>query len=246
MSRSLKALLYDWETAVVLRRQLHDVRFYTRVSEGRVLELGCGTGRVTEALVTAGLDVTGLDLDDGMVEAARHRLGDRARIVQGDMRAFEVDAPVDTVLLPYNTFTLLTSRADQDAALSSVHRALVPGGLFAFEITPFLLRDVPCDWTHFGTAPLAPSSAIIVSAWERVTAEPALQRNRYDTRYELFDGGQRRVIETTMTLRTVFRYEMEMLLAHHGFEVVRIDGDYDGTALEDCPDQGMVFTTRRT
>src|SRR5256885_17113878 len=73
------APFYDWENAQTLGRR--DIPFWRRVAsqaKGAVLELGCGTGRVTVPLAKAGIDLVGVDRSAPMLERARQR-GARAR-----------------------------------------------------------------------------------------------------------------------------------------------------------------------
>jgi SAM-dependent methyltransferase len=60
----------------------------------RVLDLACGDGGLGAQLLGHGLAYTGVDLSEPMVEAARRRLGDRARIEHGDLNAYEPPEPV--------------------------------------------------------------------------------------------------------------------------------------------------------
>ncbi|MEM9074804.1 MAG: class I SAM-dependent methyltransferase, partial [Myxococcota bacterium] len=60
----------------VYRRRRKDVRFYADLAEARggpVLELGCGTGRVTRAIADRGMDVVGVDRMEPMLRRARER-----------------------------------------------------------------------------------------------------------------------------------------------------------------------------
>ena len=69
------APFYDWENARTLGRR--DVPFWRRVAleaRGRVLELGCGTGRVTLPLARAGVPVVGVDRSSAMLGRLRARL----------------------------------------------------------------------------------------------------------------------------------------------------------------------------
>src|SRR6476646_3848337 len=69
------APFYDWENARTLGRR--DVPFWRRVAlqaKGRVLELGCGTGRVTLPLAKAGVPIVGVDRSEPMLVRLRSRL----------------------------------------------------------------------------------------------------------------------------------------------------------------------------
>jgi trans-aconitate 2-methyltransferase len=92
----------------------------------RVLDAGCGTGRVTAALL-ARLprgEVVAVDGSPAMVEAARERLGDRVDLRVADLVELQLDRPVDAILSTA-TFHWI---ADHDRLFASLHEALVPGG----------------------------------------------------------------------------------------------------------------------
>ena len=86
------APFYDWENARTLGRR--DVPFWRNLAlhvGGRVLELGCGTGRISLPLAKAGVDLVGIDRSAPMLARARARirrakLADRVQLVRGDIR----------------------------------------------------------------------------------------------------------------------------------------------------------------
>jgi trans-aconitate 2-methyltransferase len=123
----------DWDAASYQRvsapleamgRQVLD-RLELRGDE-RVLDAGCGTGRVTAALlerVPRG-EVVAVDGSPSMVEQARERLGPRADVRVADLTELALDAPVDAVLSTA-TFHWI---ADHDALFASLRGVLRPGG----------------------------------------------------------------------------------------------------------------------
>ncbi|MEO0682186.1 MAG: methyltransferase domain-containing protein [Pseudomonadota bacterium] len=92
----------------------------------RILDLGCGDGALTEALVAAGAEVVAVDASADMVEAARAR-GLDARMADGHALGFEAefDAVFSNAALHWMT--------DPDAAVAGAARALRPGGRFVAE-----------------------------------------------------------------------------------------------------------------
>jgi SAM-dependent methyltransferase len=104
--------------------------------EGRVVDLGCGSGILAEALVAGGYDVLGFDISPDMVALARRRApGGTFR------RASFVDAPIPACLAVTavgEIFNYLVDRRNSPARLEMVfrrvHRALMPGGLFLFDV----------------------------------------------------------------------------------------------------------------
>jgi SAM-dependent methyltransferase len=142
---SLGPRLYDWECQEVLGRRDQDVAFWLDVvadaagENAHVLELACGTGRVTLPLAEAGFEVTGLDVDPAALALARQRRGASRwpLLVAADMRQFSLRARFDAVIIPYNSFQLLTDGAAVSACLGAVGQHLAPGGTFGLEVTDF-------------------------------------------------------------------------------------------------------------
>ncbi|HEX2086414.1 MAG TPA: methyltransferase domain-containing protein [Solirubrobacteraceae bacterium] len=89
-----------------------------------VLDAGCGSGRVTELLLDQGLRVVAVDADPAMVEKARERLGDRARVERQDLLDLALDEPVDAVF-SCAVFHWIT---DHERLFARLHAALRPGG----------------------------------------------------------------------------------------------------------------------
>src|SRR3989304_4574878 len=95
-----------------------------------VLELACGTGRVTIAIAEAGLPIVGLDASPAMLGRARHKTEgrDNPRWVDGDMRDFRLDERFGLVIIPFRSFLHLLTVADQKACLAHIREHLAEGG----------------------------------------------------------------------------------------------------------------------
>jgi SAM-dependent methyltransferase len=117
-----------------------DVEFYlglARKAAGPVLELGCGTGRVTIEIARAGIPIVGLDCEPNMIAAARRKSEGLANPfwVLGDMSDFALTRTFELVLIPYRSFQHLATDAKQRRALGCIRRHLRPGGRLAFDLT---------------------------------------------------------------------------------------------------------------
>jgi SAM-dependent methyltransferase len=115
-----------------------DVPFYVDLARAaaargeRVLELGCGTGRVTLPIADAGAEVVGLDSSAAMLAIARRKRDDgNPRWVEADMRDFDLAERFGLVMIPFRSFLHLLTPADQRACLARVREHLLPGGRFA-------------------------------------------------------------------------------------------------------------------
>jgi SAM-dependent methyltransferase len=129
---------------------------------GSVLELGCGSGRVLLPLIEMGLDAVGLEKDPELqalgLEKLSGLLGDDGaeRLVLGDLRSFELDRDFALVIVPFNTYCLV-SDAELKDSLASVAAHLRPGG------------------TLFVEAQMWPNSQSCEFPWEQRVSETSLQ-----------------------------------------------------------------------
>lgn len=102
-----------------------------------VLELGCGTGRLTIPLARRGRSVIGLDASTPMPSAALAKaaaMGASVSWVQGDMARFELDRRFDLIIVSCNSLAHLTTRKALEGCLAFVRRHLAAGGVFAFHV----------------------------------------------------------------------------------------------------------------
>lgn len=99
----------------------------------RLLEPGCGSGRLVVAMAERGYEVTGVDLSEAMLDYLRKRLKKRslsAELVLADMTRLKFQRKFDAVFCTFNTFRHLSNQADALAHLRSVAKHLKKGGLY--------------------------------------------------------------------------------------------------------------------
>lgn len=100
---------------------------------GRLLDLGCGTGRAGDPYAARGFEVVGIDPAPAMVRVARARAPER-RFVVADARSFDLGERFDLVIAVFDALNNLTGDGELDAACRRVAAHLVPGGAFAFDV----------------------------------------------------------------------------------------------------------------
>jgi ubiquinone/menaquinone biosynthesis C-methylase UbiE len=115
-----------------------DVAFYERLARetgGGVLELACGTGRIALALAEMGLEVTGVDISEGMLSVARRKAAARPAslqrhltLIHQDMSQLNLDRRFGFVFVPARSFQHLLTIDLQRQALEAIHRHLEPTG----------------------------------------------------------------------------------------------------------------------
>jgi SAM-dependent methyltransferase len=242
------AAFYDWENAQTIQRR--DVAFWRRIAsaaDGRVLELGTGTGRVAIPLARDGVTLTGVDYSEAMLDrarrrAARLRLGHRLVLARGDMRALPFrSGAFRLVMAPYGVLQSLTRERDLDAALASVRRVLAPGGRFVIDLVPDLV-----EWAEYeGKKTLSGTMgrATRVSLVESVRQDPRRRLTIFDQRYTTVRDGRREVHDFTLTFRTVSVRGMRRRLERHGFAVDAVLGDYRGGPLDARADVWVMLAS---
>ncbi len=109
---------------------------------GRVLELAIGTGRVAIPLVARGLDVTGIELSQPMVDQL-HRKAPELPVVVGDMATTTVPGEFALVYLVWNSIGNLRTQDEQVACFRNAARHLAPGGWFVIELWVPGIRRFP-------------------------------------------------------------------------------------------------------
>jgi SAM-dependent methyltransferase len=241
----LLAELYD-HTPIYATRA--DAAFYVdcaRQAEGRVLELGCGTGRILIPTSAAGCEIVGLDGSANMLLSCRTKLArqstavqERARLVQGSMTDFSLNESFALITAPFRSFQHLRRVEEQLSCLHAVHRHLAPGGRFVFDVfhpNPRYLHDPEYleEREEFGEVPLR-NGGSFRRAWRIAAYRRAEQINEIEFIYYLThpDGTKERIVEP-FPLRYFFRYELEHLLARTGFCVAALYGDFDRSPLRD-------------
>ncbi len=100
-----------------------------------VLDLGCGTGSLACELAQRGYHVIGADLSTDMLSVAQEKCADLdVFLVSADMRRIRLPEPVDAALCCLDSLNYLMTPAGVQSTFQSVYQALVPGGLFLFDV----------------------------------------------------------------------------------------------------------------
>ena len=210
-----------------------DVDFYMGLAErcaGAVLEVACGTGRVTLPLAEAGITITGVDCSEGMLSVARQKASSltkearrRLTLVRQDMSELQLDERYGFVFVPFRSFQHLLTSEQQRKALACFHRHLEPAGRLALH-----LFDPRLDLLTDDQAQLPGLSGTDQATGRRYTADMVQTRFDYvaQVRYDLWrykelgqDGSVLREDAREMPLRWTYRWELYHLLALTGFVV---------------------------
>jgi SAM-dependent methyltransferase len=244
------------------------VGFYAALAQetgGPILEIACGTGRASLPIARLGLAVTGVDIVPGMLDQARRKsAGLPVRWVEGDARTFDLGERFRLVFLTGNAFQAFLTRADQEALLGGVRAHLHEDGLFAFETrnprwavsagaeTPVTGRSEDGLFAFLETRAAEEDHGAYADAQGREVRVSKTQA--YDhlaqvllwTTYRRWqEGNVEQTKVTRIAVRFTFPQELEALLAHNGFTVLRRYGDWGGEPLT-AASPSIILVCRRS
>lgn len=241
------AAFYDWENARTQGRS--DVPFWRRLAarvEGRVLELGCGTGRILLPLARAGVRIVGIDRSEamlrGQIPKARkiHRL---TPLVRGDIRQLPFRRrSFQMVLAPYGMLQSLTRDRDLASTLESAARVLRTGGLLGIDLVP----DLP-HWPEYRdrvTLRGRDRRGAAISLRESVTQDRRRRLTIFDQEYTRRVGRQVERRRFSLTFRTLSVPEIANRLEKAGFTVESALGDYRGGPWDPRADVWILLARR--
>ena len=225
------ARLYDpWSASVT-----EDVEFYVEeavASGGPVVELACGTGRITVPVARAGVRVIGVDGSPAMLEVAEeraeaHGVSELVDLRLGDLREPPVDERVPLVLIPFRSLLHMTTEQDRERALAAARELLVLGGRLVFDVFAPAKDDI--DATH--------------GRW--LEREPGIfERADWDEGARTLTLSVRRGEEaSTMSLAWLSPPEWRRLLERAGFQIEAQYGWFDRRPY--AGEEDFVFVARR-
>ncbi len=245
--------LYEHE----YKRRRDDVNYYVAMASGElspgseILDLCCGSGRVTRGLLRAGFHVEGLDASEPMLERARlgisrlpKRFRDNANLVHGDMKDFDYGRKFPLIVCTFNSFEHLYSRQDVEAALACIKRNLEPDGVFAFDVQmpdlAWLLKDPDKRWAR--TKFRHPVTKQRIAYSTNHVYDPVRQIAFIRLYYEpLEEGPLTDTHVVNLSQRKFYPAELAALLHYSGFAVIRHRGDFGGDYLDEYAESQVLL-----
>jgi SAM-dependent methyltransferase len=254
-----------------------DVPFWRNVARtvgGTVLELGCGTGRLSLPLARAGVPLVGIDRSAPMLAYARRRarrarLAGQLSLVRGDIRHLpfapavpdaahrarpasgsrsrlvtRAGGPFSMVLAPYGMLQSLLRERDLQATLAAVHGVLTHGGTFGVE----LVADLPA-WSEY-------RKRVSLKGWrgarggahvtlvESVRQDRARRLTMFDQEFTERVGRTRTSRRFSLAFRTLSVPQMVRRLEKAGFTITALLGDYKGGPWDPRADVWVILARK--
>ncbi|MDA1256812.1 MAG: class I SAM-dependent methyltransferase [Chloroflexi bacterium] len=246
----------EWYDVVYSTAGSDDVEFYVDLavrSGGPVLEIGCGTGRITLPIAESGIDIVGVDFAPAMLAKAGERaaLGGRTggsvEFVEGDMRTLALGRRFPLVIIPARTLYLARTAEEQIETLRRAATHLAPGGILAFNAfapNPEMIADT-------STIPFLMGEAVNPANGRRCVLFAV---NRFDPVAQTNDGIQivneldergevARTVYLDVNIRYLFPSELHVMLEQAGLVAEHVYGDFHGAPLDEDSEE-MVWVAR--
>ncbi|MDE1170208.1 MAG: methyltransferase domain-containing protein [Verrucomicrobium sp.] len=228
----LQVDVYDAECRSSWSAKHDDASFYleeARRAGGPVLELACGTGRITFSLLSAGVDVHGLDNSEPMLRLAKEKLAQlppdkagRLHLHLADMTDFDLGQKFSLIIIAYRSFQCLLTPEAQRRCLQKAREHLVPGGKLIVDIFDPLLKYIaPGQQTGiFQSRTMAHPSGnqVVAECLKRENnVMPQIFKEHWRYVEKSAQGNVLRQVDQVLEMRWTFRHEFRYLAELCGF-----------------------------
>jgi SAM-dependent methyltransferase len=219
------------------RDMVADIPFYLEEAKraaGPVLELACGTGRLTIPIAQSGISIEGVDRSPSMLAHLRTKAG-KARVkiplTEADIRDFDLGRKFSLILIGFNSIQHLHDYASQAALFANVRKHLSPGGTFVFDVfnpkIAFLAQSG--ETRKLKREYEDPDGQGKIAVEQTLVYEDATQVSHIRWFLSLSDKNKEekdfRVEE--LHLHCFFPQELDLLVRSQGFEIVKKFGNFE-------------------
>lgn len=207
-----------------------------------VLDLACGTGKLTFLLRDKGFDMTGIDLSEEMLSQAKDICYDKGindiLWLRQDMTDFELYGTVDACVCTLDSINYLTKLSQVKKCFSLVHNYLIPDGVFVFDInTPKRFKE------FYGQNDYVIEDKDTLLAWQNDYNEKSKLCRFYLSIFERQPNSSYERYEEIQTEKCYSRKQIEGALLECGFEIIHVKGDFSENPAND-DNEKWCFTVR--
>ena len=235
-----------------------DVKFYVDFaveSEGAVLDIGCGTGRILIPTARAGVNITGLDKSEEMLDICHKKLEseplevrDRVKLVHSDMIEFNLGNKFSLVTIPFGAFNSLVAVEEQLSCLNCIKQHLLPNGALVLDLFyPSSGEFSSGEKGFISKTPFEMPDGRRVTWGLRFTS---VDYNRQTIHEEMsyyihYPDGHDETLVYPSPLRYFYRYEAEHLLARVGFKIESVYADFNRKPFGSKSPSELIFLARK-
>lgn len=231
-------LIYDAHIYDGMNTNLTDLQFYKRWlpknKDARILELCCGTGRLTLPIAKDGYDISGVDYTSSMLEQAKIKASEgglEVEFIEADIRTLDLPEKYDLIFIPFNSIHHLYKNEDLFKAFNVVKNHLKEGGLFLLDcFNPNIQFIVEGEKKQKEIAEYTTKDGREVLIKQIMRYENKTQINRLEWHY--FINGKFNSIQN-LDMRLFFPQELDSYLKWNGFNINHKFGSFEEEAFND-------------
>jgi SAM-dependent methyltransferase len=209
-----------------------------------ILEMACGSGRLTIPLAQAGMNILGLDISEPMLMRAEHKAaerGVRVRFMPGDIRNFDLAERFNVIFIAAQSLSHLHSREDIEECFACVRRHLTSDGRFLVELhnpSITLLSRQPGHRYTVGEYEDQESHKRLLLT-EEVYYDAAKQLSFIEWYIAEGEAPEEKVLSFEM--RQYFPQEIDALLVYNGFTIEEKYGDYHEAVFSSTSPKQLII-----
>ena len=235
-------LIYDASIYDGLNTFLSDLQFYKKWlpknRDAKILELCCGTGRLTLPIAKDGYNICGVDYTSSMLEQAKAKAseaGVEITFIKADIRTLDLHEKFDFIFIPFNSIHHLYKNEDLFEVFNVVKNHLKDGGLFLLDcFNPNIQYIVEGEKEQQEIAAYTTDDGREVLIKQTMRYENATQINRIEWHY--FINGEFHSIQN-LDMRLFFPQELDSYLEGAGFEIIHKFGSFEEEAFGDISEK---------
>lgn len=238
--------LYDDFASSLKTRQ--EVSFYQKFlsRNNKIIEFGCGTGRVLINLLEQGYNISGLDISKGMLEHLKTKLkqkGLNTNIFNKNLVRFSLKGKYDSGILSQRTLNFITTPNEQKKSLLNINKTLKTGAKLIINLMPARPNDFSDIQKMLKRTGIFTNSETgnKVEFWESWIPNPMDQTWNFVNEFR----EKNKKIRTEMKMRAIFAPEMTNLLELCGFKILKIFGDWKG-GLYNAKSKDLIFIVSKS
>lgn len=230
--------IYDANIYDGMNTALSDLQFYKRwlpkSKDARILELCCGTGRLTLPIAKDEYTITGVDYTPSMLDQAKLKAAEAGlniHFIEADIRTLNLQDKYDLIFIPFNSIHHLYKNEDLFKALIAVKNHLKDGGLFLLDcFNPNIQYIVEGEKEQQEVATYTTGDGREVLIKQTMRYEKKTQINRIEWHY--FINGEFHSIQN-LDMRMFFPQELDAYLEWNGFHIIHKYGGFEEEAFDD-------------
>ena len=206
--------------------------------DARILELCCGTGRLTIPIAEDGYNISGVDYTFSMLEQAKAKASEaglKIEFIEADIRTLDLQNKYDLIFIPFNSIHHLYLNEDLFKAFNTAKKHLKTGGRFLLDcFNPNIQYIVEHEKKQIEVAAYTTKDGREILIKQLMRYERKTQINRIEWHY--FINGKFDSIQN-LDMRLFFPQELDTYLDWNGFKIIHKFGNFEEEAFYDSSEK---------